>query len=177
MNDLFFIAETPRAGQFGHRFIIPAGMSLDDGIIESVFNHESRNPTGPDYISSSRQVKQELPNGAIRTGNEKLILAGVDSRSLSAEQQRQLHEFLESKLDELGVLVTEKIDWDIKGKRTIVPQDALNRWKTELPFPITAVALKSGNSGQASRKTLIIGALLGGLTGAGLLFLINRMLG
>ena len=121
------LSETPRAGIYGHRFILPSGLKMKPARVEEFLRRAAANDIGRDYLAVNRQVKQQLANGALRTGKETIVLANINVGALPPKRQDAILEFLHKRLSDLDGLIAE-IDWPAEGKSTAVHRDELNNW-------------------------------------------------
>ena len=106
----FFIAETPRAGAFGHCFIVPPGHVPTSTHIAEFCRVAAQHNMGTNFVATSRQVVQRLPTGSVRQGTEILLLAGINYPKLTEAQLQQLSSVLKIRLDDLERLI-ENIAW------------------------------------------------------------------
>jgi len=179
MGTPFLIAETPRGGPFGHRFIIPPDTDLRSTEVEGYFQRAALGP-GSNFIAVNRQVVQHLPNGAVREGAETLLLAGLESKDLSEWQVKQIGRLLDRLLPELEQLVTKSINWEADGQQTLVIRAELADWLrrdlagtfTARPATADRTLTEQGGSRSpgAERSALLIGSLLALAVGALTLF-------
>lgn len=178
MGAPFLLAETPRGGPFGHRFLVPPGAKLKPTEVVAYFHRAALGP-GRDFIAVSRQVGQHLPTGAVREGAETLLLAGLEVKALEQGQVQQLRQLLERLLPELAQLVTAGIDWQKAGPQTLIVRDELAAWLgPEFAAVLAPAAPGRGRRSpggprppQDGRAALFSGALLGLAVGALLLYL------
>lgn len=179
MASLLLLAETPRGGPFGHRFIIPPGTHLRPSDVEAYFQRAALGQ-GSDFIAVNHQVVQHLPNGAVRQGAETLLLAGLEVKALSNAQAKQIRQGLNKLLPDLEKLVTEMINWEATGPQTLIVRAELADW---LPPDITGTLARpvgpikgstspdSRQSSKSERSAIILGALLALAVGVIILFL------
>jgi hypothetical protein len=176
MGAPFLLAETPRAGPFGHRFIIPPGTPLLSTDVEEYFQRASLGE-GKNFIAVNRQVSQHLPNGAVREGAETLLLAGVEIKAMSDKQVKRIRQALNKRLPDLEELVTNLINWEEAGQQTLIIRDELVDWlqkdiaKTLAPSAPPAKGTTSQTSPGDDRSAILIGRLLGLAVGAITLFI------
>lgn len=179
MGAPFLLAETPRGGPFGHRFIIPPGTTLQSTDVEAYFQRASQGQ-GNNFIAVNQQVQQHLPNGAVRQGPETLLLAGVDINGLGDGQVQQLRQTLNRLLPDLDKLVSKGINWEEAGPQTLIIRDELADWlRGDLGATLVPAAPPGkGRASQARPRTakdertaILIGRLLGLAVGAALLFI------
>lgn len=175
----FLLAETPRGGPFGHRFIIPPETNLRSTDVEAYFQRAALGQ-GNDFIAVNHEVSQHLPNGAVREGAETLLLAGVACKGLSDGQVKHLRQTLHKRLDDLEKLVTNNIDWGEAGQQTLIIRAELADWLRKdigdtLARPATpgegSTSQTSPCSAKDERSAILIGSLLGLAVGAISLFI------
>ncbi|MDR0706201.1 MAG: hypothetical protein LBF88_14605 [Planctomycetaceae bacterium] len=107
----YLFAETPRAGKYNHRFLVPDDCDIPSDIsLQTYIDNVRNDKDGKDFVGVYREVKQVDTN---RFGKEILVLAVpyCDISHLAG----QLTERLKSHQDELAEIVTEKIDWNKTG--------------------------------------------------------------
>lgn len=175
MHATFLLAETPRGGPFGHRFIIPPDIALLSTEVETYF-HRASHGQGSDFIAVTHQVRQHLPNGAVREGSETLLLTGTEIKGINDEQVKRIKQTLGNLLPDLEILVTKKINWEEAGQQTLIIRDELADWlDKDLADTLvrTMPPLRKGNSSQIhssypkdERTAMLIGKLLGLVVGA-----------
>ena len=179
MASPFLLAETPRSGPFGHRFIIPPDIALLSTEVETYFHKASHGP-GSDFLAVTHQVKQHLPNGAVREGSETLLLAGVETKGMNDKQVNHVKQALCKLLPELDKLVTNNIDWEEAGQQTLIVRDELADWLrkdfTEPPaWPMPtgkgSTSITRPRFPKAVRSAMLIGRILGLVVGAITLFI------
>jgi hypothetical protein len=126
MSRTQLVAETPRAGKWNHRFIVSSTGDLSDSEVAKVVAAARRNLQGEDYLAVSVKTAQSVSG---RTGDEILVLTGIEVNKLSGTQRQQIMAQLEQRLAELAVLVTEKIDWERAGQSLLVERAELAEWE------------------------------------------------
>jgi len=175
----FLLVETPRGGPFGHRFIVPPETNLKSSEIEAYF-HRSALGGGPDFIAVKHQVVQHLPNGATREGAETLLLAGLDSKNISGDQEKQLRQRLVELLPELEKLISKDINWTESGQPTLIIRKELDDWlRRYLAAPLGRQVQTRNNSSSLislispkdERSALLIGTITALAVGAISLFI------
>lgn len=143
MNLPYLIADTPRAGSYNQRMIVPVG--IDPQEIQQVLRHAERalqQLQGTDYIAVSRKVLQPTTN---RTGTEMLLLVNVDVSQLKPDRLQEIKDALQRRLPDLEHLITQRIDWRSEGQDMIVPRLELQQWASDffmLPCPPKHAAVK-----------------------------------
>ncbi len=179
MSALFLLAETPRGGPFGHRFIIPPDTPLQSTDVEAYFQRAPQGQ-GNNFIAVNHQVQQHLPNGAVREGPETLLLAGVAVNGLSDEQVKQIKQTLNKLLPDLEKLVSKSINWQEAGQQTLIIRHELADWLRKdigvsLVRPAPPLKDRASQTGsrelKAERTAILIGSLLGLAVGAAILFI------
>jgi hypothetical protein len=122
----FLIAETPRAGKWNHRFIVPEGCSLEQAEVATMVTKARANSVGSDYVAATNERVTQTHGG--RRGREMLILCGVNVGSLAPDEVESVKQGLESLLSKLEDLVTSKIDWDSEGTQLLVERREPSQW-------------------------------------------------
>jgi hypothetical protein len=131
MNALFFVAETPRAGESGHRFILPPGCSEGSSLAAEFCRNAVKYGAGKNFVGVKQPVVRHLPNGAVRRGVETLVLVGVDYPRLDNDQKQHLKTVLTRRLADLETLVTQRIDWKREGQSLVVTRQEFGNWLRE----------------------------------------------
>ena len=179
MGTPFLLAETPRGGPFGHRFIIPPDKTLLSTDVEAYFQRAALG-RGNNFIAVNHQVQQHLPNGAVRTGAETLLLAGVEINSMNDEQVKRIRQTLNKRLHDLEELVTNSINWEKSGQQTLIIRDELADWLRKdiadtLPRSASPIEVSTSQTSPGYPKddqsAILIGRLLGLAVGAITLFI------
>ena len=176
MGAPFLLAETPRGGPFGHRFIIPPDPALLATEVEAYFRRAALGQ-GNNFIAVNQQVTQHLPNGAVREGAETLLLAGVEIKDLSDEQLQHLRQILNKLLPDLEKLVTKSITWEEAGPQTLIIRDELADWlRQDIAATLTrstkdSTSQTSPRPKKDERTAILIGRLLGLAVGLITLFI------
>ncbi len=134
MSSLKLYAETPRAGQFGHRFLVPEGISASESEVVTAFASVREGVSrGQDYIAVGRKVKQLSIGGTTRDGLEVIVLTGLNAATLSDCIFNQLVEVLRRHSLSLEPLVLTGIDWGKVFQDTIiVPSSEMREWLSEI---------------------------------------------
>lgn len=124
-----FIAKTPRAGEFNHRYLVPLQHGWAETEIYAIAQRATGRVCAPDFLAAYRQVRQ-LKGG--RSGEEAVILAGIDTAALG-ERQKVILAWLEDLLADLERMVTEEVDWSqIASDRMLIERETLNLWMERL---------------------------------------------
>jgi hypothetical protein len=126
MTGLGLVVETPRGGNAGHRFLTSRN-NIGESEIARAAAASSQSAVGRAYISISRQVTQQLPNGAVREGCERLILLGLDVDELRPDQIEQVKVELAKLLPSLDSLI-QSIQWPYDGQSTVIAREELWHW-------------------------------------------------
>ena len=170
MKKAFMLAETPRGGPYGHRFIIPPDSNLKSSEVEDYFQRASQG-SSKDFIAVKREVEQRLPNGAIREGTETLLLTGINVPKLAQHQLFEIQQILAKRLSDLEQLVTRHINWEEVGNNTIIIRNELTEWwKLDAATSVSPQKTKDRADKDIQTGSLI-GILLGLMTGAISLFI------
>jgi hypothetical protein len=123
------IAKTPRAGEFNHRYLVADSSGFEANDVLDWARRTTSRICGPDFFAVYHDVAQ-LRGG--RTGEEGLMLVGIDTASLG-EYQRVLLEQLQALLPDLETLVTQEIDWqDYSHEGMVIACPKLNEWMKDL---------------------------------------------
>lgn len=121
-KEIYLVVETPRAGEFGHRFISSSKFS-ELNAISDMFKRSGDLPVGFDYISVSKAVPQ-IVDGSVRTGFERIALMNVDTVKIKEAQVKEDLEKLLNKVEELIKLT----DWEKEGKSILCVNPTLINW-------------------------------------------------
>lgn len=123
------IAKTPRAGEFNHRYLVADSSGFEANDVLDWARRTTSRICGPDFFAVYHDVAQ-LRGG--RTGEEGLMLVGIDTAALG-EYQRVLLEQLQAVLPDLETLVTQEIDWqDYSHEGMVIACPKLNEWMSDL---------------------------------------------
>ncbi len=110
MNRILLIAETPRAANDRHMYLVPPGTKLQERHLARYFSAVAGGEAGSHFIGVTKPVKQVLASGVVREGLESLVLVNVDVARLSPSDKKKVEALLEVKLTELGDLATRQLD-------------------------------------------------------------------
>lgn len=134
MSSLRLYAETPRAGQYGHRFLVPEGVSVSESEVVSAFSSTKEGVSfGRDHIAVGRKVKQLSLGGTTRDGLEVIVLTGLNAATLPDCRFNQLVEVLRRHSLSLESLVLTGINWGkVLQDTIIVPSSDMRDWLYEL---------------------------------------------
>ncbi len=161
MSRIQLIAETPRAGQWNHCFIVaPTGDLSGEEVIREVLTAARHCPQGEDYLAVSVEAAQMLSG---RTGREILVLTGIEVNRLSDTQRQQVMVQLERRLADLATLVTEKVDWEQEGKGGLVKRVELVDWEkdfSDLP-PARKRRLSQSERKRRTNQLIWAGSVIG----------------
>lgn len=143
MTDLALFAETPRAGMFGHRFMVPTNLAVSEAELAKFFVAADREVSiGENYISIGRSVPQHNGVGAVREGCEVVFLAGIDVPRVSRQAYSQILIRLRDCTDKFEKLVLNEIDWgSMSQSEVIVRRQEMQEWLNDLRsvcLPVTA---------------------------------------
>lgn len=121
----FLLIETPRAGKWNHRHIVPPGVSQQAYL--NIIETARQKGEGDNFLAvgHDNKVKQFTTD---RYAPELLILAGIDTKRLSKNQKQALQDSLTSLLGSVDKLVTEDIDWNREGETDPVVSEKLAVW-------------------------------------------------
>lgn len=125
---LQFIAQTPRAGRWHHRILVPTQHALSETETLDYISRASAEPVGKDYLACSQAVRQTSTG---RSGHELLVLKGVAGTRLNDTQRQALQIQLEARLQDLAALV-QRIDWEQEGKGLLLVHAELDAWAKAL---------------------------------------------
>jgi len=167
MRRVFLFSETPRAGHWNYRFLVPESDPVDPETLERYASAARRHNVGRDYLAVRRDAVKQVKTG--RTAPELLVLAGVDVDALG-ERRRRIEEWLRRRLEDLERLVVEEIDWEREGRTMVVGRPELDRWSAELQPLIGLAARQPKPRGRlwACARLLVCVAILAGLVYFGL---------
>lgn len=127
MTSLQLIAETPRAGGDGHRYLIPTGSELTESMLGQFIRAASEKERGRNYLAATKEVRQVLDNGTVRTGTEILVLIGVDVDGLCEDKLSALSGFLNERLSRIDGLLSSRSIGEARRSITI-ERDEFNEW-------------------------------------------------
>ena len=130
MNGLALFAETPRAGELGHRFLVPVDLSISESeIAEFVQVADSDVSVGENFVAIGRNVPQHSAAGAVRVGREVVVLAGIDVSRVSSHEFALIVTSLQGCLNRLDQLVIGGIEWNRTAMgEVIVRRKELQEW-------------------------------------------------
>ena len=135
MARLLLIAHTPRAGRHNHRFLIPPGATLADGVLSDFLAAATGSPdlssaAGGNYLAAVREVEQPTTG---RRGQEVLMLVGVDVARLNPDKRRAVDGSLRDRMGDLEDLIVRTVDWERDWDRLLVERPELAEWLRRLP--------------------------------------------
>lgn len=133
MSTLGLFAETPRAGDLGHRFLVTGkDQSPERQIAEYLKSVDKDISFGANFIGVARSVQQHSGT-AVRTGREIIVLAGVDVSRFPGPSRDRLLALLQEHLDRLEQLVLRGIDWSrLPHAELVVRSSELSQWLDEV---------------------------------------------
>lgn len=133
MSTLALFAETPRAGDLGHRFLVTGeNQSPERQIAEYMKWVDKDISFGANFIGVARSVQQHSGT-SVRMGRETIVLAGVDVSRISRPSRDRLLGLIQKNLDRLEHLVLRKIDWSRLPRTEVVVRNAvLSQWLDEI---------------------------------------------
>jgi tetratricopeptide (TPR) repeat protein len=127
MSTPCFLAETPR-GKSGHCFIAPPGYEQRSEQVASFCRVARRHAIGHNFMAVQHQVKQRTSIGEReRSGDEVLLLVGVNIAQLTNGQKQDLVAVLERRLRDFAQLL-ERIDWDREQQGALVIRQEFAVW-------------------------------------------------
>ncbi len=138
MKKIFLIAETPRAGNLGHRFLVSPQTPCQPAQIAAYCEQASKQATGKNYLAASQTVEQHMANGSIRQGKELLILHGLQTEKMTEQERANLARELKSLFPLLQELVRKEITWQKADQQLCLELQELGDWKRE---KLSALAL------------------------------------
>ncbi len=142
INRPLLLIETPRAGVFGHRFLVGDPDRLVETSPAEIFSRASLATHGPDYIAVKKQVEQELPGGSIRTGPETLVVAKIKCDRIRSEEKAVIEKWLNDRMGKITGLITTLPDNRTAGSRTVLAVPELAAWEEDLLRLVPPAALK-----------------------------------
>jgi hypothetical protein len=122
---IFFIAQTPRAGEKNHCLVVPCHLPVCEREIFARINAAIYQPIGKDYMAVSQVVEQAA---STRQGHEILVLVGLNVNKLSSQQRDEVCLKLKHYLSEFETLVTKQIDWEHENDHLLVCRPELEQW-------------------------------------------------
>ncbi|MFZ4791556.1 MAG: hypothetical protein ACOYMW_11815 [Candidatus Competibacteraceae bacterium] len=132
---LFLLVQTPRGGEFNHRFLAPP--DVDEQFINYAIDHLT------DCALVAQRPQAQTSSG--RMGQEWIALVGVDKAQMTAlEQQniqRLLDDLLQNELDEL----IRQTDWGTQPKAITLRFSELTKWRTRFEDRVSSKPLKITN--------------------------------
>ncbi|MDA1179099.1 MAG: hypothetical protein O2931_09930 [Planctomycetota bacterium] len=134
MSGLALFAETPRAGQLGHRFLTGLGLSATEHEIAAFVQVAEDDVTvGENFVAVGRNVPQKATGGTVREGREVIVLAGIDVKRTSPDSLQQILESLQRHLGNLESLIQGGIDWScVRQSEVVIQRKELAEWLNEL---------------------------------------------
>ena len=121
--------------QYGHRFLVPEGISVSEGeVVNALSSAREGVSRGQDYIAVGRKVKQLSVGGTTRDGLEVIVLTGLNAATLSDCLFNQLVEVLRRHSLSLESLVLTGIGNIDNDLMTQVIQEWLNEFELIQPM-------------------------------------------
>jgi hypothetical protein len=137
-QQFYLFAETPRAGQWNHRFLVPFGHNVPDEILNYYGKLVREGKIGTDFVGVRQEVNQQV---GTKTGYETLVLV-TPNYNLS-KSKSQIENKLRELQPQLAELVTKKINWDKNGTSLITAQSELTSWQHDLE-PLLSLSKPKG---------------------------------
>lgn len=133
MSMLALFAETPRAGDLGHRFLVAGKDQTPERQIAEYLKSVDKDVSfGANFIGVARSVQQHS-GIAVRTGREIIVLAGVDVSRIPRSSRDKVLTLLRDLLDRLERLVLNGVDWSRLPRADLVVRNPeLSRWLDEI---------------------------------------------
>jgi len=147
MSGLALFAETPRAGELGHRFLTGSNPSATEHEIAAFVQvAEDDQTVGENFVAVGRNVSQKATNGTVREGREVIVLAGIDVTNTSPDSLQQIFEVLRRHLDNLDSLIQGGIDWSsVRQSEVVIQRKELAEWLNELDaIPVSNASWSHG---------------------------------
>jgi len=133
MKRVFLIVETPRAGDFGHRFLVPSWIR-DEHLVASIAEDAARNPEGKCHVAVIRSTEQRLKSGPVRISSESLILAGIDGERLTPAQLEKVRVGLGCLWDQVDSLLPRLKRFGLSSRAILLNCDEIDEWAQHLPL-------------------------------------------
>ena len=126
-NTPFLLIQTPRAGKWNYRHITPPNLWINQQQVLAIIEAARKKKEGKNFLAVGHDnvVKQLDGN---RSAPELLILAGINTKSLSGEEKQVLRDSLQSLLGQVDKLVTQEVDWNTEGENDPVAKKELANW-------------------------------------------------
>jgi hypothetical protein len=128
---ILLVAQTARAGELNHRFLVPPEWTGSSVELRELFDRTRLAGPGADVLAITRAVTQSSDGG--RPGEETLLAAGKPLKRLSEQERAKLRQSLEARTADLERLVTATIDWKKEGRELLVRRPELREWAEALP--------------------------------------------
>lgn len=141
MGDIILFAETARAGDIGHRFLVAKGcLATETQLSEYLQAVNAPITIGANFLAVRADVDQRLDNGTVRKGKEILLVAGINIARFNPGQLGQILNTLMTRLGELGELVTRQMDWGKYSRgELIVERPEFGDWLREIATPLISL--------------------------------------
>lgn len=126
-NTPFLLIETPRAGKLNYRHIASPNLWMNQQQVLAIIEAAREKKEGKNFLAVGHDniVKQFDGN---RAAPELLILAGINTKSLSGQEKQALRDSLKSLLGQVDKLVTQEVDWNTEGENDLVKRKELTFW-------------------------------------------------
>lgn len=128
---IFFIAQTPRAGEENHCIVVPRSLPISEREVFHRINTAVYQAEGKDYLAVSRVVEQ---TNSKRQGREMLVLVGLDVNRLTNQQRDEVRAKLEHYFSQFEVLITKCIDWKGENGTSLKQRPELEKWANDPLF-------------------------------------------
>lgn len=123
----FLLIETPRAGKWNFRHIIPPNLWINEQQVLFIIDSARAKKYGKNFLAVGHDNVVKQFHGS-RCAPELLILAGIDTQRLSSKEKQELCDSLQFLLGEVDQLVTQIIDWDTENRHGLVKREELANW-------------------------------------------------
>lgn len=123
----FLLAQSPRAGNKNHRYLVSKGSELDEGAAVNLIAAAQKNPYSTDYLSVRKCGVQQVDGG--RTGDEVLLLGGINATLLKNKKKEKVLNCLKQHLEDLNGIIG-KINWESRIG-LLVEDETFSRWLDE----------------------------------------------
>lgn len=123
MERPLLFAETPRAGRWNHRFLVPQGCDVDESALAEWAARARDGELGERHIAVVRRDVEQAAGG--RRGDELLVL--IVPATCGQSERAELRRRLEQRMVELEAWIGA-LDWEQSGQRLVVRCELLNTW-------------------------------------------------
>jgi len=119
------VIETPRCGQFGHKFLV-SRRDCQEQALAGLVGLAAKNSTGKHFISVASEVQQKS-GAALRKGTERIIITGIDTARMGQEKIKEIQGRLNELKPALESLLKNNADlW--QGPSLVVYLHELEKW-------------------------------------------------